>query len=1003
MDKCSKKMKKFTSIYILSIFLLLNSRSIQSLEKWDTETYNNNYKMAEIKQSEGDFIETKKILQNCLNIAKHLLDKEKEGKILLKLGIIFWNTGELSESTIRYKDALELATDNNLENIRREAELALEIYNNYDKAKKFRSSGDISNSNSLFEKAIQIARKIGSKEHELKCLRLYSINFWLTSNLKKFNSLNKDALQLAELLNHKKEISYCTNNIGLSFWKLNSFEEALEYYEKALDIAISLKNKKGEAECLNNIGLIFRNIGNYDKSLDYFLKAYEIDKNIAENEFIALDLNNIGNVYWYKGLLSGNQEEIKTSLSYYESAHNLLKETKDKSIEVKILNNIGSVYNQLESYTKALNYFSLAYEKSIEINDKETTGMTLNNLGYVQFNLGNFDKSTEYYEKAINLALEFEGGHILWEAYLRKANSNKRQNEIKEAIENYKKSIAIIENIRSQIKLEEYKSRYFGTDKRIEAYHNLIDLLINKIEKSSENEFKKEAFYFLEKAKARAFLDSLEISQIQISGGIDFKLKNKEKEIIKDISQLYSNLLSAEISKKGALNLQIQLHNLENELESLKREIRLKSPIYANLKYPEIISLEETQEKFLDNETAFYSYIISNENAYAFVVTKNNLKIFSIPKREKLKSIVTKYLRMITDKDNTNFEPGHILFNLLIKPGLTKQIKKIIIVPDDILCYLPFETLITDNSKSSWLIENYAISYINSISSYREIIKRKKSYEEKPKKSFLGFGNPDFELMDNGNNGKIFLKEIFSISNFELNPLKYSQTEIENIGALFDSRNKGIYLSSEASEENLKKLNLSNFNIIHFATHSIVADKRPDRSAIILSLDKDKQEDGFLQVREIYNLKLNADLITLSACQTGLGQYIRGEGIEGLNRAFFYAGASAVLMSLWSVNDQATSQLMERFYTHINSSKTIMDSLRLAKLELVKSNILSHPYYWGGFIVSGDSARKIFPNKHQNYFFVSLILLIIFILTLIIRKFYIKKSHQNKNIRSAVF
>ena len=112
-------------------------------------------------------------------------------------------------------------------------------------------------------------------------------------------------------------------------------------------------------------------------------------------------------------------------------------------------------------------------------------------------------------------------------------------------------------------------------------------------------------------------------------------------------------------------------------------------------------------------------------------------------------------------------------------------------------------------------------------------------------------------------------------------------------------------------------------------------------------------------MREIYNLKLNSDLVTLSACQTGLGQFIRGEGIEGINRAFFYAGASSVLMSLWAVNDQATYQLMERFYMHLRSSESITNSLRKAKLEMISSDILSHPYYWAGFIVSGKADQVI--------------------------------------------
>jgi CHAT domain-containing protein len=142
----------------------------------------------------------------------------------------------------------------------------------------------------------------------------------------------------------------------------------------------------------------------------------------------------------------------------------------------------------------------------------------------------------------------------------------------------------------------------------------------------------------------------------------------------------------------------------------------------------------------------------------------------------------------------------------------------------------------------------------------------------------------------------------------------------------------------------------------------LIDDKKPGRSSIILALDKDQNEDGLLRMKEIYNLDLNSDLVTLSACQTGLGQLIRGEGIEGINRAFFYAGASSVLMSLWAVNDQATYQLMERFYTHLRSSDSIMNALRKAKLEMINSGVLSHPYYWAGFIVSGKANHTIFPN-----------------------------------------
>jgi len=162
-----------------------------------------------------------------------------------------------------------------------------------------------------------------------------------------------------------------------------------------------------------------------------------------------------------------------------------------------------------------------------------------------------------------------------------------------------------------------------------------------------------------------------------------------------------------------------------------------------------------------------------------------------------------------------------------------------------------------------------------------------------------------------------------------------------------------------------KELAHTDYKIIHFATHGLIDDNNPARSSIVLSLGNNTEEvgeDGFLQMREIFNLKLNSDLVTLSACQTGLGKFFKGEGIESLNRAFFYAGASSVLMSLWPTNDQASCQLMARFYTHLRSSESIMNALQKAKLEMIASDVLSHPYYWAGFIVTGKADIVAFPS-----------------------------------------
>jgi CHAT domain-containing protein len=205
-----------------------------------------------------------------------------------------------------------------------------------------------------------------------------------------------------------------------------------------------------------------------------------------------------------------------------------------------------------------------------------------------------------------------------------------------------------------------------------------------------------------------------------------------------------------------------------------------------------------------------------------------------------------------------------------------------------------------------------------------------------------------------------------------LGRLNHSRSELNNITALFKANRTITLYRKEASEKAIKYKNLIGYKIIHFAAHTLIDDKNPGRSSIILALGQEGDEDGFLQMREIFNLKMNADLVTLSACETGLGQLIHGEGIVGLNRAFFFAGANAVLMSLWAVHDEASSQLMERFYFYIKKGNSISDALRSAKIEMISSKNLSHPFYWAGFIAIGNANKVIFPNRSATWILAAL-------------------------------
>jgi len=409
-------------------------------------------------------------------------------------------------------------------------------------------------------------------------------------------------------------------------------------------------------------------------------------------------------------------------------------------------------------------------------------------------------------------------------------------------------------------------------------------------------------------------------------------------------------------------------------MEALKRKIRLSSPAYADLKYPQIITLEQTQRQMLDSKTAFFEYCLGKENSYAFVITKREFKIFPLPPAKMIQMQVAEYLKGITDKENHDFSLGYELFTMLVLPGLDEKIEKLVFVPDDILHYLPFETLLIQKNKKRWLVEDYKIAYTPSISSLREIIQHERLSRIKPKKDLLAFGDPFFGPDEDVASGRDTSITTRPVGAFNVSRLEYSGLEVERIASLFKKTRIDVFKRKEASENQLKELNLEDYKILHLATHCLIDNKKPDRSSIVFSIGIASTEDEILQMREVFNLKLNSDLVTLSACQTGLGQFIRGEGIEGLSRAFFYAGASSALISLWAVHDQATSQFMERYYFHLRSSNSIMDALQKTKHEMINSDILSHPYYWAGFIITGNSDKIIYPSTTKKLILVFFLL-----------------------------
>src|SRR4030066_1598993 len=699
---------------------------------------------AEKARSEGRFEEALKFSSQAYSLAKKA--EYEEGKLdsLIQQGLLFWNLGRMKESSEAFARALPIAEKLRSPDKQNICSISLEIYGHYVQGKEPRDSGDYQTSIERFKRAVDLARAIQSKSQELKCLRQLSLTYWELKDFQEFFLLNKRGLAIAQEIKHKEEEGRCLNNIGLFYWQIDDYTEALKNYEKALEIARYAKNQEEENNCLTNIALIYIDVGDYDRALEYSLEALEIGKKLKDASSISKDLNNIGSILRRKGMISEERSDFLASLEYYGDSLQIATQSNDTSTIIKVLNNIGSVYSYLGEYAKSLDYFQSALTKAQKAQDAEELSIILNNIGIVYAYLGNYEKSTGYYQRVIDLASEIKGRKVLWEPYFEIANAYKNQNQLPAALANSRKSISVIENIRSAINLEELKATYLGSDKRIDVYHNLIGLFIRLYDETRQSSYAADAFRYLEGAKARAFLDSIEVSKLDLSKGVSQRLLNEETDLMNRISELGTRLLVPQLSQGQRDQLNQELAKCENQLESLKREIREFSPAYANLRYPKTLTLQEAQNELVDDKTAGFAYLLAKEKSYGFAITRKDIKIFSLPDRKELKKLVQEHLRAITDVSNQDFSGGYNLYEILIRPGLSDNVKRLIIVPDDVLYYLPFVTLLRQDRGSDWLIKGYTIAYEPSLSSLRELVLRKKENGHKAAKDILAVGDPSF-------------------------------------------------------------------------------------------------------------------------------------------------------------------------------------------------------------------------------------------------------------------
>ncbi|HOK41416.1 MAG TPA: CHAT domain-containing protein [bacterium] len=722
--------------------------------------------------------------------------------------------------------------------------------------------------------------------------------------LEEARTIYNEAIKINKKINDKDIEAELLLNIANTYWYEGDYKQAIEYAFKALDICKKNKNEQLEYIIYNTIGLIYWTLNNFEKSIYYLENSLLLSSKLKFYNDVASTYNNLGLVY-------RSQKNYNEAIDYFNKAIEIDKNLMSKWALGYDYRNLGITYLLLNDLKKANEYLFTAYDYSSKINDYVNLAKTMLELGNLYTKLNDTKLALDWFDKTLEIAKKHNLQEVEWRALFGKGicfiNNDK---EI--ALTYLEKSIDVIEKMRTALKIEELKNSFIIN--KDDVYDKIISLLIEikNIEK---------AHYYLERGKSRSLIDLLGNHKIKFKSEEANKLYKKLLENKKQIDVLLSKLANEkEENKKKELNKQIEKLSIENSEVLLK--MKINNPELESLVTVSVQPLKEIQQS-LQSEINFIEYYYNADWLYIWIINKNDIKFEQAKiKGEYLDNLIIQYnnrIQKITYIEDLSQELYKILI-LPIEKYLTNT-KYICIIPHNKLHYLSFASL---NDGKNYLIDKYPLFYLSSLSLTKYVFSEPKK-KEKTRLKILSIGNPDLGDL----NYELPLARLEAIS------IKWEFPEID------------ILLDTEAKISSVVK-NISKYNVIHIASHGEFNSINPLFSA--LKLTPDDLYDGDLKALDVFNLELKADLVTLSACQSGLGKIAGGDEIIGLNRAFFYAGTKSIVSTLWRVDDLATSLFMKHFYRNYSYFNKI-ESLRNAQL-YVKS-LYPHPVYWAGISLSG--------------------------------------------------
>jgi CHAT domain-containing protein/Tfp pilus assembly protein PilF len=877
----------------------------------------------------------------------------------------------------------------------------------YGMGKAFYLMGDAQKAFEVTSRARQLAAGLGDRRKESGILVNMCVFSSDMGEYRKAIDQCNESISIERSLSGRPAEATPLNNIGNAYSNLGEYQKALDFYSQALAIYKARDDRRGQAILFSNIAGVYGALGDYDHALAVYNQALEIARSQHDQYREANVLSNIAVNY-------AHLDDFQKSLDLHLQVLAVRRSLNDGAGEANTLTNIANCYEHLGDKVKAAANYDSALTRLGKAGNRSHLITLLNNVGAFYKASGQIDRAMGYFNEGLELARTIADRSAQALILTHIAQIERDRGDLLSAKSRVDQALAAVESVRIDIKSHQLRASFFAY---VRKYYELdVDILMRLHKQQPAAGFDAAALQASETERARSLLELLAEASAEIHQGVDPALVERERalhQMISDKADRQMKLLSTAHQDAQAAAAASEIDSLTAEYDQVQARIRETSPRYAALIQPVPVSLKQIQTEVLDQNTLLLEYALGEEKSFLWAVTPGSISSFELPGRARIESAARRVYEMLTARNQTpategpdqkrkrlqQIDAGYPeaaaeLSRILLGPVASElKNKRLLIAGEGVLQYLPFaalpelqtnqpedatrdskrsdvnDTLSSDSAQP--LIVGHEIVCVPS-ASVLSVLRREARSRPTADKTLAVFADPVFDASD---------PRIAQQTNLTAAPatdqvpaedirrsagesglqgflrLRFSRQEADQVARFAGEAKKLKALDFAASRSLATSGELSRYAIVHFATHGLINNEHPELSGIVLSLvdQQGQPQNGFLRLYDIYNLKLQADLVVLSACQTALGKQIKGEGLIGLTRGFMYAGAPRVIASLWQVDDRASADLMGRFYeAMLSRGLSPAAALRAAQISAWRDKRWRAPYYWAAFTLQGE-------------------------------------------------